>query len=463
VTEQNRGYEQTVNVRCTVFISHARPEDDELTRWLCGRLTAQGYRVWADLEQLLGGDRFWSDIQRVIRQDTAKFITIMTRISVTRDGVLNELAEAADVSKSLGDPKFIIPVRADDVPWSDLPIQLKQINGLDFSEDWMRNFGVLLKTLEAGAVPRTSGDPEVARNAELLVRARHSIQRSPSEALLNRLNVLRLPSSIRYFHASMSAADLAVVAPGLALPCAAHDRLLVSFADLAAMRAAVPTGLQLELEERHSLSLRLFLDGRARKGPSVTRQQAHNYLAAILRGAVERHLRYAGLVQFDHRWFVPRNWRPENEGRYWRVDGKESYRVLVGKSKDLTWHFAVSFKVFTSIPRRVQLIPHVLFSSDGVRPLADQKQLRRQRCKLWWNDKWRDLLLAFCSELFGHHQEIAAIALGGTAQMNVETAPVRLTLPVSYSAESAYLPDTEEDVAEWGDDSGAPDTEQGVE
>ena len=35
--------------------SHARLEDDELTRWLCGRLTSHGYRVWADLEQLLGG------------------------------------------------------------------------------------------------------------------------------------------------------------------------------------------------------------------------------------------------------------------------------------------------------------------------------------------------------------------------------------------------------------------------
>src|SRR5438067_444537 len=111
--------------RTIVFISHARPTDDEFTRWLCGRLTARGYRVWADLEQLLGGDRFWSDIQRVIREDTAKFITIMTQVSRTSEGVLNELAEAVDVSRTLGDPKFIIPLRGDDLPWSEFPIQLK--------------------------------------------------------------------------------------------------------------------------------------------------------------------------------------------------------------------------------------------------------------------------------------------------------------------------------------------------
>src|SRR6185312_3132297 len=144
--------------------------------------------------------------------------------------------------------------------------------------------------------------------------------------------------------------DLAVEAPRLGVPCAAHDRLLGAFSDLDATRSAIPAGLELELEKRHTLSLRRFLDGTARKGPSVTRQQAHNYLSAILRGGFERHLRRAGLIQFDRRWFVPRDWRPQNEGHYWRIDGKESYRVLVGKSKELTWHFAVSFKVFTSVP-----------------------------------------------------------------------------------------------------------------
>jgi hypothetical protein len=278
--------------------------------------------------------------------------------------------------------------------------------------------------------------------------------RTPEPAYLNRLNILGLPKRIHYFHTSMSSIDLAAAAAGFAVPCAAHDRLAVSFAELEPMRDAVPSGLEVEVEARHSLSLRLFLEGAARKGPVVNRQQAHNYLSAILRGAVERHLRQAGLVQFDRRWFVPRNWRPQDEALYVRSDGKPTYRLLVGKSKDLTWHFALSFKVFTSAPQRIQLIPHVLFSSDGVTPLEDQKQLRRKRCKLWWNDKWRDLLLAFCSELFGHGIKTAAIKLGGDADMMVETSLVCLEMPVSYSTQTAYLPDSDEDVPEWdGDDT----------
>jgi hypothetical protein len=180
----------------------------------------------------------------------------------------------------------------------------------------------------------------------------------------------------------------------------------------------------------------------------------------MLRSAFERHLRHAGLVQFDRRWFVPRDWRPGNEGQYIRMDGKQTYRVLVGKSKDLTWHFATSFKVFASAPRRVQLVTQILFSNDGLTPLPDQKQLRRQRCKLWWNDKWRDLLLAFCSELFGQGKQTATIALGGSAQMTMQTTLVRLQMPVSYSTEDAYLPETEEDPPEWDEDYDAPTAEE---
>lgn len=442
-----------MSIRGIIFISHGRPEDDELTRWLCGRLTARGYRVWADLEQLHGGEPFWSDIQRVIRENTVKFIPIMSRTSVNREGVLNEITEAVNIKKKLEDPKFIIPLRADDLPWSEFPIQIAQLNGLDFCTDWMRNFGSLLKALEAGNVPRSEGNPEVQRVADLLVQARQTLLPAPSDALFNRLNVIELPERIRYLHTSMSSANLAAAAPGLGIPCAAHDRLLVTFADLDSLRAAVPEGMQLELEFRHETSLDEFLRGHAPSGPDLTRQQAHNHLSAILRSAMERYLRQAGLVQFDRRWFVPKDWRPDNKGHYWRPDGKTAYRVLVGLSKELTWHMAISFKVFTSNPARIQIIPHVLFSQDGISPLEDQKQLRRQRCKLWWNDKWRDLTLAFLSELFGHQQAIAEIALGGAAHMKVATSPVRLTLPVSYNAEKSYVPESEEDeAAAWSED-----------
>lgn len=432
--------------RQTIFISHGRPEEDDLTRWLCGRLSARGYRVWADLEQLLGGDPFWTDIQEAIRTQAARFLILVSRTSVTRTGVLNELAEATDVSRLINDERFIIPIKADDLPWSEYPIQLKRLNGLDFSSDWTRDFGTLLKTLEKANVPRDAGDAEVARTAEMLVQARQTIRCTPDVAILNRVNITDLPEQIHYLHTSLSSANAAQLATRITVPNAAHDRLLITFADIDTVRAAVPS--EVFVEERHTLTLNEFTSGEPKRGPVVSRQQAHNYLAAILRMSIENFLRSAGLVQFDRRWFVPRDWRPSNQGHYLREGGKEHFRVLVGKAKELTWHFAISFKVFASEPRRIQLVPHVLFSNDGVTPLADQKQLRRRHCKLWWNDKWRDLLLAFTSELLGRG-ETASIALGGSSNMNVVPSLMRLTLPVTYSTESAFVPESEDEVDDW--------------
>src|SRR3989344_1947466 len=194
--------------RKTIFISHARPEDDELTRWLCGRLAARGYRVWADLKQILGGDPFWTDIQNTIRLDTIRFLVIVTSTSVTRKGVKDELAEACDVGRQLGDDRFIIPIKGDDLPWHEFPIQLKQLSGLDFSSDWAKDFSTLLKTLERDGVPRDGGDPEVSRVASLLVSSRQQIMVQPEDALLNWALIRQLPSEIHYFHTSLSSRDL---------------------------------------------------------------------------------------------------------------------------------------------------------------------------------------------------------------------------------------------------------------
>ena len=445
----------TAITRETIFLSHGRPEDDELTRWLCGRLTARGYKVWADLEQLHGGDPFWADIERTIRTEAARFLILITRTSVTRKGVLDELAEASDVARKLKDDRFIVPLKGDDLPWSEFPIQLKRLNGLDFSSDWLKGLSELLDTLDAGHVPRTTGDPEVARVASLLTASRRQIKSSPEPALLNWLPITQLPEQIHYFHSSYSAADLAAARPRLAMPHAPHDRLILSFGDVDSLRACAPADM--EVEPRYTMPLTHFLSGKPERGPQMQSYVAGNLLSDLLRQALENFLKSRDLIQFDRRWFVPNDWRAQNKGRYLKSAGEEGYRVLVGKSKELTWHFSVSATVHAWEPRRIQLIPHVLFSNDGTTPLADQKSLRRSRCKLWWNDKWRDLLLAFLGELFGKESESAAIPLGGEATMTLSARLLRVCLAASYSNEDAYLPDEEtKDGWDEGDDEEGP-------
>ncbi len=65
--------------RDMIFVSHANPEDNEFARWLSLRLANEGYPVWCDLTKLLGGETFWDDIQKAIKERTIKFLFILSR------------------------------------------------------------------------------------------------------------------------------------------------------------------------------------------------------------------------------------------------------------------------------------------------------------------------------------------------------------------------------------------------
>ena len=96
-----------------LFISHALPEDNEFTRWLALRLAKEGYPVWCDLTNLLGGEDFWRDIQDAIQNRATKFLFVHSRNSNDRPGVLQELALAKRVGKERHD--FVIPLKIDDL------------------------------------------------------------------------------------------------------------------------------------------------------------------------------------------------------------------------------------------------------------------------------------------------------------------------------------------------------------
>src|SRR5205823_713678 len=96
--------------RDLVFISHANPEDNAFATWLTLRLTREGYRVWCDVANLMGGDDFWRDIETAIRHHTRKFIFVTSRSSNQKQGTLQELAVAAGLARQLNDTGLIVPV-----------------------------------------------------------------------------------------------------------------------------------------------------------------------------------------------------------------------------------------------------------------------------------------------------------------------------------------------------------------
>ncbi len=109
--------------RDTVFISHATPHDNNFVRWLGTKLTGHGYKIWADLFDLRGGNPFWSTIEEALRHHACKMIFVVSKASVDPDrtGTLNELSVADALKKQLKDDSFIIPVKIDATTLQRIP------------------------------------------------------------------------------------------------------------------------------------------------------------------------------------------------------------------------------------------------------------------------------------------------------------------------------------------------------
>jgi hypothetical protein len=82
---------------------------------------------------------------------------------------------------------------------------------------------------------------------------------------------------------------------------------------------------------------------------------------------------------------------------------------------------------------------------DGRTPMPGEKthSRRRRLTRSWWNDVWRDRLLAGMSFLAGGAD--ALIVCVGEASFRVSTWPLLAELPVSYEAIDQPLPSEEDE------------------
>lgn len=422
--------------RRLVFISHANPENNEFASWLCSRLTAAGYEVWADLLNLLGGETFWRDIGDAIKEKAATVIVALSHESYKKDGVLNEIALAVNTGRQLNKQQFIIPIRLDDLPFSDFPEQLIRLNAIDFSPNWADGFSKLLETLKDNQVPQSTGDfgEVLASWQKFKLRQSASISDTPESVFSNWFQICSLPSHINFsrFDASQPKEAVQHAFDEFQSPTARHMRLAVSFANADTLRMETP---DIPLEHAYCVPLAQFLNGQGQ----VSWRDARNMVTGLLRKAWEQFARSHGLLlyKFAHggAWFVPLDLIEGNIATFQDENDRKRRRRLVGRSKKrgVYWHFAVSDKISIADPRHLTLRTHVVFTQDGKTPLDSRSRadrLRKSFCKNWWNDRWRDLLRAFVADLANGKEEFS-LALGGDAVATIAASPMSFEAPLS--------------------------------
>jgi hypothetical protein len=427
--------------RRLIFISHANPVDNNFAAWLSGKLAIAGYNVWSDVTKLVGGELIWDDIEEAIRDHTAKVIVAVSRVSQTRPGVLDEIDLAIRVERADSLQGFVIPIRIDDLPFSEVRANLARKNIIDFHANWASGLSNLLRILERDHVPQTSatGAETLARSLDGGLRVRAAVKGQREQLVSNWLLAKKLPDSIDLMDVHGPQSQIPELVRTSRYPAFQHLRLMGMFGDAAfgrQFRIADTT-----VERAYRLPLSDFLAGTSTIG--IKRQDARNILSNLLRQAWTSHMRSRGLCSFELAsgqlaWFFPDQFMEGNKVTFVDDAGKRRRKQLVGWSekRQIYWHAAFEARPVIGDPNRLVLHPHVIFTADGKSPLFSKQRmhvLRRSFCKSWWNDRWRDLLIAFTLAI-GENEEIC-LCVGPTEFLSFDM-PMRI--------DSRWVPEIDE-------------------
>jgi hypothetical protein len=432
-------------LRHTILITHANPEDNLFSRWLAARLTSAGYAVWVDLRSLAIGEDFWDSIETELRDRAIKQIVVVSD-SVRKPGVKKELALGDFVGKQLKDPDFMIPVRVSSIAHGEFPPELLRRNSIDAFPNWAAALGPILDTLQKAGV-RKAGTFEgtFVQNMIAAQEARRLVVQLRPETLFSNWFPLTEVPMLRLFGAKGTRGQLEAWLQTHDIPHIQHSGLVGTFCDPATFAMAgdsPPT-----LDARFWIPFNDLVRG-IDVAPFVDRADSRRHAVQLLRQHWDCAMKRRGLVGFEFAagrvgWFFPDGLVQGPATR--DLPDRKVSRVLSGKFKERRWHFClVAFPKLWPEPL-FRVHANIALSTDGRTALPGEQthRVRRRLTRSWWNDKWRDMLLASMGWL-ADAQPTLNLA-GGAEPFQIASMPEIASFPISYGAEE--LRAVEEDAA----------------
>lgn len=436
----------TPAIRDVVLITHANPEDNAFSRWLGARLAAAGYKVWVDLRSLRGGDDFWDAIDQTLRTVTIKQIVVVSP-HLAKPGVKKELAIGDAVSRALGDASFMIPVRVADVDFSALPPELIRHNALNAQPNWAACLQPLLETLEEAGVPRQqTADGGFLKSLVAAQEAgRLAILEQPEMLWSNWFPIEPLPDTLRLFGSKGTRDQFERWLKSSSAPHVTHSGLAVTFCDPVTFQQSGGQGPT--LEGRFWLKTPALLDGND-IDPFVSRADARAHVVNLVRQHWDMAMARRGLQRFEFAagrigWFFP-DGLVDGAVKFTLPDGRKVSRVVSGKFKDRRWHLCLVAKTMLWPAPMIRVHANMALSKDGRTPLpgAQTQRVRMRLTKSWWNDKWRDLLLAGMNWIAEGESAISIAA--GDETFAVSSLPLSMETTKSYRANEARSSEEDE-------------------
>jgi hypothetical protein len=403
-------------MRDTLFISHASPEDNPFVLWLSSRLQLMGYKVWCDLEQFSGGERdFWGRIEKPLRDESIKFLIVVSRHSMMSDGVLKEFHFAEQVAKENKLQDFVFPVWIEKVPYS-IRIGISIYNKFNFESNWATGFHQLITKLDKDGVPKNTKSSNGFEKI-FLQKSEYRVVKRNEKYFTNWWPIDALPDVLYYFKYESENHAVAVSREVRIYPVHRHGNILVSFQTQLPINVAIPKGSDLYSSgsdhvrfdvlpvEKGEISIKDILND-VENGGFPTLSDAQNYLKRLLwKGfmvfARKRGLKTTEMANKVLSFYYPSGVLTKDKTTI-SYGNRFKTKNVIGKYGESFWHFAVSCKVMLKPTVAFNLRSHIVFSDNAVDVWNDSNKIhsaRRKKGKTWFNEHWRDQLMAFINGL----------------------------------------------------------------
>ncbi|MDR1670930.1 MAG: toll/interleukin-1 receptor domain-containing protein [Alistipes sp.] len=426
-------------MRDTIFISHATPEDNEFSRWLAFKLMGLGYKIWCDLFHLKGGEDFWSEIENEIRNNSVKFLFVLTSTSNNREGTLKEVAVAVKTKKVLNDSHFIIPLHLDSkLSYDDINIDLIRLNSVDFKSNWAKGLSNLKERLQEDNVVKSEVPDydKISTLWETIANQDRAIIEKEEIYTSNWFKIETLPKCL-YFHKFEAKIPKNPNYGELRFPVVQFKNHIATFAWAYDFMDVWPCTTSYDPKLTYSIPTLQILDGTF-DSKFISNNEAKKILIQLLNKNLDRYLdNHEKLTQYPL----------SNSMGYWYRDGmldKNKYgRVaFVGTQKDKKWHFGISTSIKLFPEPLMGVKSHIFFTTDGhnlIQEKSTQHSSRRKQGRNWWNNAWRSRLNDFVASL-STRNNIIEIVCGTDEKMIIQATPICFKSSISYIEPNSEAP-----------------------
>lgn len=419
-----------------IFISHATPEDNDFTIWLASRLEMRGYRVWIDKEGLLGGERFWNTIQKAI--DSSRKVLLIYSNNIVRNGSLkpgieNEFEYAKSLAGSKKDTEFVIPLHIDDSAYN-LVIGFPNVNHIPFKGNWAQGLAQLFKKLDKDGVQYDANvDSTLSTWYESVYSTDSKIEKRKETYYTSWWSVKHIPQTFYMYKFQNEEQATTIKKVNESVPVAQQSNIISSFdRDLNFNVVREGQSINIQPQKIYSYTLDEILFGFVSDG-FPAHKDVENHFKDYLRYLIFEILRRKGFrktVMSNKRYayYLPayQNKFVKIPFRYKGLPQKNPKRkALGGKYKDKGyWHYGISMLSILYPYVGVSIKSHLFFTSDGFKIIdkdSIQHSYRRSKGRGFFNDQWRDMLLALLTSLQDKDGkiEIPVTSKGDCLEMNL--------------------------------------------